>query len=337
MRRYFLPENGSFYKANLHCHSTFSDGKYTPEELKGMYKSLGYSVLAITDHEGLFHHTELNDKDFLTIAGLELEFDRPCNTTYDHVTTCHMCFYKKDPTDLYQPGYDPGFVHPKFTWTNNPKMRAQIKGKGTPFGHDYSHETINNAIKTMKDEGFIVTHNHPKWSLESYEDYILHEGHDNLEIYNHGTSLGGHDDRNGEVYDAFLRKGKKLFVTASDDNHGIAKENIGGFTMFKAPSLTYENIIRAFENGEFYASEGPEIEEFYIEDSRIVLKSKTPLQYVSLISGTRFVSRVAMKKGEPVFEANFYFKPDCKYVRLEACGLDGKKAYTNAYWVEEIL
>lgn len=83
MRKYFLPENGSFYKANLHCHSTFSDGKYTPEELKEMYKSLEYSVLAITDHEGLFHHTELDDKDFLTIAGLARNCQRKHRRIYD--------------------------------------------------------------------------------------------------------------------------------------------------------------------------------------------------------------------------------------------------------------
>ena len=26
MRKYLLPEKGTFYKANLHCHATFSDG-----------------------------------------------------------------------------------------------------------------------------------------------------------------------------------------------------------------------------------------------------------------------------------------------------------------------
>lgn len=337
MKKHLLPESGNFYKANLHCHSNWSDGKYSPEELKDIYKVHGYSVLAITDHDGLFYHPELDDEEFLTIAGLEWEFDTPWDISYSHVTTCHLCFYKKDPHDLYQPGYDPEFVHPSFTWTNNPEMRALIKGKGEPFKHGYIHSDINHAIKVMKENGFIVTHNHPKWSLEGYEDYILHEGHDNLEIYNHGTTLDGHDDRNASVYDDFLRKGKRLFVTASDDNHRIPKENIGGFTMFKAPSLTYENIIKAFENGEFYASEGPEIDELYLEDGKFVLKSKTPLQSISICSGTRFHSCVSAKDASPIYEASFFFEHDCKYVRFEALGIDGKKAYTNAYFIEDIL
>ena len=67
MRKYLLPEKGNFYKANLHCHSTWSDGKHTPSELKELYKSRGYSVLAITDHEGLFYHDELNDDEFASV------------------------------------------------------------------------------------------------------------------------------------------------------------------------------------------------------------------------------------------------------------------------------
>ena len=34
MRKDLLPREGRFYKANLHAHSTVSDGHYTPEELK---------------------------------------------------------------------------------------------------------------------------------------------------------------------------------------------------------------------------------------------------------------------------------------------------------------
>ena len=34
MRKYLLPENGNFYKANLHCHTDVSDGAKTPEEVK---------------------------------------------------------------------------------------------------------------------------------------------------------------------------------------------------------------------------------------------------------------------------------------------------------------
>ena len=50
MKRDLLPASGNFYKANLHCHSTVSDGALTPEALKELYTKNGYSVIAFTDH-----------------------------------------------------------------------------------------------------------------------------------------------------------------------------------------------------------------------------------------------------------------------------------------------
>ncbi len=38
MKKYLLPHEGNFYKANLHSHSTISDGNKTPEELKKIYE-----------------------------------------------------------------------------------------------------------------------------------------------------------------------------------------------------------------------------------------------------------------------------------------------------------
>ena len=37
MKIELIPEGGALYKANLHCHTTISDGKQTPEEVKETY------------------------------------------------------------------------------------------------------------------------------------------------------------------------------------------------------------------------------------------------------------------------------------------------------------
>ena len=49
MKKYLISKEGQFYKANLHCHTTVSDGVMTPQEVKDYYKERGYSVVAITD------------------------------------------------------------------------------------------------------------------------------------------------------------------------------------------------------------------------------------------------------------------------------------------------
>ena len=65
--RVLLPENG-FYKANLHSHTTVSDGALTPEEAKKAYQAEGYSIVAFTDHRQYCKHEELDDDRFLSIA-----------------------------------------------------------------------------------------------------------------------------------------------------------------------------------------------------------------------------------------------------------------------------
>ena len=44
MKKHFLPESGTFYKANLHAHTSVSDGKLTPAELKEAYKIASYQA-----------------------------------------------------------------------------------------------------------------------------------------------------------------------------------------------------------------------------------------------------------------------------------------------------
>ena len=80
---YLISPHKKQYKANLHCHSVISDGKKTPEELKEMYKSHGYSILSITDHETPRNHSDLNDSEFITITGYETYVRPDPNCIFD--------------------------------------------------------------------------------------------------------------------------------------------------------------------------------------------------------------------------------------------------------------
>ena len=65
MKKMLISKEKNFYKANLHCHSTVSDGSKTPAELKEMYMQRGYSIIAYTDHDILISHQDLTDEKFL--------------------------------------------------------------------------------------------------------------------------------------------------------------------------------------------------------------------------------------------------------------------------------
>jgi len=61
-----------WYRGNLHCHTTESDGGLPPEETVAQYRSAGYDFLAITDHGHLTDVSHLADERFATIRGEEL-------------------------------------------------------------------------------------------------------------------------------------------------------------------------------------------------------------------------------------------------------------------------
>ena len=105
MRTYLLPESGNDYKANLHCHSTLSDGKMTLEELKDRYTAQGYSIIAFTDHDIFLPHPELADESFLPLHGFEVEVNEvvPESTVTQKRKTCHLCFVALDPVTILQP------------------------------------------------------------------------------------------------------------------------------------------------------------------------------------------------------------------------------------------
>lgn len=62
---------GHWYRANLHTHTTKSDGKMTLEQIAGQYREAGYDILAITDHEKTSDVASLCTPDYLLISGME--------------------------------------------------------------------------------------------------------------------------------------------------------------------------------------------------------------------------------------------------------------------------
>jgi len=62
---------GTFYKAQLHCHTTESDGRFSPRDLLGMYRDAGYAFVCITDHNRVTRCHDFNDAHFQAIPGTE--------------------------------------------------------------------------------------------------------------------------------------------------------------------------------------------------------------------------------------------------------------------------
>ena len=201
MRKYLLPENGKFYKANLHCHTTVTDGELTPEEIKKLYMDHGYSVVAYTDHEIMVPHHNLTDENFVALTGVENSFGEEGKPDFLQPKECHICFIALDPENVTQPCWHRTKYH-------NPKADAWVTfDKNEPdFERIYTPECITEMVRKFREKGFFATYNHPVWSLEGYEDYLQYEGLNAMEIFNYSSALDGYADYNPNVYDDFLKK-----------------------------------------------------------------------------------------------------------------------------------
>ena len=201
----------------------------------------------------------------------------------------------------------------------------------------YNVDCINSIIKMGRDAGFFVTYNHPTWSGESYDAYMNYEGMHAMEICNYECICLGHDEHNEKIYDAMLKSGKRVYCVATDDNHNKPnmESSFGAFTMIKAEKLKYEMITEALVKGAFYATEGPLIDELWYEDGKVYIEF-SPAREAFITNANRKVSRVKGKNGELITTACFNVENDDMFFRITVEGADGKRAYTNAYFVDAL-
>ena len=337
MRKYLLPRNGKFYKANMHTHTTISDGKLSPEEIKESYKEKGYSIVAYTDHEVIIPHNDLRDEDFLPITSFELSICEPWNV---YAKCYHMNVYFRDPdtgasktfSDLYGVGHSREHI--------TEKMRELSAGK-----RNYSKEYAQWIIDTAKSEGALVSLNHPVWSLQTHEDYSGLRGIWGIEWFNTSAVILGYHDTYQPIRDLLAEGEKKVFPLATDDCHSKI-DRFGGWLSVKAPKLDYDAVFTALEKGDFYSSTGPEIKSLYIEDGIITVKTSSAA-IIHLFTGQRLAMRV-MEEGKLVREAKFDLAkifekweeaPEDKHTWLAIRVTDkfGKVAITRAYFKKELI
>ena len=338
MKKYLLPEGGSFYKANLHMHTNISDGTMSPEEVKTLYKENGYSVVAYTDHNILVHHPELDDENFLALSGYEFNVNEVTpNKTWTR--TCHLCFISPDRSTPYVCFNS----ERKLCRGSIPYLEQMDYDKSKPdFDLIYGPRQINAAIKEAKAHGYYVTYNHPYWSQESYNDYTSFEGMDAMEIYNHSSAVLGYDEYNTHAYDDMLRVGNRIYAVAADDNHNAYEnytrlsDSLGGITMIKAEKLEYSCIFEAMKKGHTYATTGPEIKALWYEDGKIHIEC-SEADKISLNTGVRYAKAKYAETDAPLTSAEFEIHPESVYVRLTVTDASGKCAYTNAYFIDELI
>ena len=343
MRTDLLPAGANWYRANLHCHTTHSDGYWPPERVKAEYKKWGYSVVAFTDHNVLVPHVDLADERFLPLTSVELDVtaSAPPPDELPHMVgdggwryrpTHHLNLFSKVP--------EPGPIPLRDTlWAVQHAGSYPFEGSEELKARRsvWNVENVQHLIDAANEAGFLVQYNHPNWSLAEPQHFLPLRGLWSLEILNWATEVETGGEFCPYVYDMMLRRmGPGLFCSMGDDNHnhgGDLMQSFGGSTMFGARELTYEAIVRSMVEGDFYCTEGrvdpPRFLALYVEDG-VVHAECTPCEQAWIVGDGR---RYADRRVGPFTHVQFPLAKNDRFFRIQLRDSRGNNALSHAYAV----
>lgn len=289
---------GRFYRGNLHTHSTMSDGVLSPAELAERYKSQGYDFLVISDHFWerfgwpVTDTRDLRDADFTTIIGAELH--TPETTHWE-------------------------------TW--------HILAVGLPldFAPAAPGETGAEIARRAAKAGAFIGIAHPAWFPLTIEDANTIDVAHAVEVYNHNCELGFARGNGMNYFDILLAQGRKLTAYAVDDAHFKVDDAFGGWVNVRAESLDPDALLAALKAGDYYASQGPEINSVRIESGHIHLTC-SPVNRVAAAWKGRYA---ASALGDNMTEVSLDMKTlgEAEFVIITLTDAQGRKAWTNPIWL----
>jgi hypothetical protein len=297
-------EEGRFFRGNLHCHSTRSDGLVDPEEVVGAYRDAGYDFVCLSDHfeeEYGWRVTDtrhLRDENFTTILGAELRSSHKEERNSYWVTAAGL------PLDFAAPP---------------PGDHAEAIGRARALGAFVVmlHPGLNNL------------------SLGAVEGLPAIDAVHAVEVYNHNNAMAALPDRAEGAYmlDGLLEGGRKVLVNAGDDAHfGHPRDRFGGWVEVYCDRLDPDAVIAALKAGYYYSTQGPEIRELIVDEDRLRVRTSEAYAISLTTGGDRWQSG-SERTGEPVAEAEFDLAPfRGSYCRVTVVEATGKRAWSNPIW-----
>lgn len=296
MKKSLFPAGCRFYKANLHAHTVISDGHLTPEGLRDAYRARGYAIVVFTDHELMLDHRDLALPDFLPLRGYETAVKTsPSEHTGAYQKVYHLNLFAPSP-DAEQPFFNPVNSLPG----NGSDHRSKVAPKREVI-YRPTVDGVNELVRLAHEDGFLISLNHPEWSMIPPEFYLQIKGLDGLEVYNTGCRF--HGDNTGLPYAEFLRAGARLAPFAGDDNHNKHgfDDSFGGYTVIAAESLSYDAVFDAMKRGRCYVSDGPELLSVEYDDETVEITC-SPVSHILLRGDGRIIRRLS---GDGVTHAVF--------------------------------
>jgi hypothetical protein len=224
---------GSYRKAQLHCHTRRSDGRFEPADLARRYRDAGYTFVCFTDHDRLTRCDEVNDETFLALPGVEETIVRGVRPLGQHLGRLLVDDVlgtgdaQERITQTLASGGIPVLHHP--SWT----------------GNLWTGSWSRQAIAALRGPFLVEIWNPHSDSKEDARRWIT----------------------------AARAQGPRVFIgaVAGDDCHNAAQFN-RAWVMVKVAAFTAAALREALLAGAFYASTGVEAE-FGVEGAAVTVRS----------------------------------------------------------------
>lgn len=295
-----------WYRGNLHCHTTNSDGRLTPQETVDWFGANGYDFLAVTDHNTVTDPALLDSGRLCLIPSTELTASGGELGSQYHLISL---------------GVRPGLALPATT------------------------ERAADTAAWLREQGAVVFIAHPHWSALTVSDLRAVPAH-GIEIYNGGTVLDSQKGDAVTYWDEGLARGERWWGIAVDDTHWHTLDRGLGWVMVRAPEQRPAALLDALAHGRFYASTGPQINSVQVGDdghgNAIVEVQTSPCAAIYLLStgaGNQFVvDQEAATRGETgatITEAHFTVKRIGAggYLRVQCVDWQWRRAWSNPLYL----
>lgn len=292
-------------KGALHCHTTRSDGRGTPEEVIKLHADNGYSFMALTDHR-IYNYKNYADVPMTIIPGMEMDRNFPDQGVH--------CFHTVSigPSKADGNGFDQDQRFESGTVKDQFEFQSVL---------DYLHENKNMTIYC-----------HPEWSSTPAREFDQLKGNFAMEIWNTGCAQENEMDTNAAYWDELLMQGQRIFGVATDDGHPV-HQHCKGWVMVNSEN-NINAILAALKNGAFYSSCGPEIRDFYVNDEGKAVVECSPCRFIAFCYG-RFPTQMYRNADGLITRAEFKVPEYFSYIRATMVDEAGRRAWTNPIFLSK--
>lgn len=222
MKINFYGRELNVYRANLHTHTTTSDGDFTPQETVDAYAAAGYDVLNLSDHWKTNDITQLNDRGMTLISGIELAPSGPRKIEC-HVLGIDVPFGFPGYYDSVQDGIDAINNAGGIAFMGHPRFSGLTCTDLLEYSGLQGIEVYNNASRFSGKESSAAVWDELLYFKRDFTALAVDDMHTNVDKFGGWTMICAPDKERSSIV-AALRNGE-FYATQGPVIYSLEYEN----------------------------------------------------------------------------------------------------------------